>query len=88
MVVEDKLESYEKTKDAVSFLKRVGAFEDVQKVVNSKSIRAGHGKFRGKKYRVRKGPLIVYFNENAKLVKAFRNIPGVEVVNVNRLNLL
>jgi large subunit ribosomal protein L4e len=57
-------------------------------VVNSRSIRAGHGSFRNKRYRVRKGPLIVYFNENAKLVKAFRNVPGVEVVNVNRLNLL
>jgi ribosomal protein L4 len=29
LVVEDKLESYERTKDAVSFLKRVGAFQDV-----------------------------------------------------------
>lgn len=67
MVVEDRLESYEKTKDAVAFLKRFGAFEDVQKVISSKVIRAGVGKARNKKYRVRKGPLIVYFNENAKL---------------------
>lgn len=88
MVVEDRLESYEKTKDAIKFLKEFGAFEDVQKVVSSKRVRAGVGKVRGKRYRVRKGPLIVYLNENAKLVKAFRNVPGVEVVNVNRLNLL
>jgi len=50
-------------------------------------LRAGKGKLRNKRYRVRKGPLVVYFNENAKLVKAFRNVPGVEVVNVTRLNL-
>jgi len=87
LVVEDKIESYEKTKDALKFLKRFGAFEDVEKVVSSKVLRAGRGKMRGKRYRVRKGPLIVYFHENAKLVKAFRNIPGVEVVNVTRLNL-
>lgn len=86
--MEDKLESYEKTRDAVAFLKRVGAFEDVKKVVTSKCVRPGTGKARGKRYRVRKGPLVVYFNENAKLTKAFRNIPGVEVANVNRLNLL
>jgi len=88
LVVEDKLESYEKTRDAVAFLKRFGLFEDVQKVVDNKNIRAGQGKLRGYRYNVRKGPLVVYFNENAKLTKAFRNVPGVEVVNVTRLNLL
>ncbi|CAA6653725.1 unnamed protein product [Spirodela intermedia] len=34
------------------------------------------------------GPLIVYGTEGAKIVKAFRNIPGVDVMNVERLNLL
>jgi large subunit ribosomal protein L4e len=51
-------------------------------------MRAGLGKLRNKRFRVRKGPLVVYFNENSKLTKAFRNVPGVEVVNVTRLNLL
>lgn len=42
---------------------------------------------RNRRYRVRKGPLVVYANENVKLVQAFRNIPGVEVANVTRLSL-
>ena len=42
---------------------------------------------RGRRYKLRKGPLVVYSHENVKLAKAFRNIPGVEVSNVNRLNL-
>lgn len=29
LVVDDKLDSYEKTKDAIAFLKRFGAFDDV-----------------------------------------------------------
>lgn len=87
LVVEDKLESYEKTKEAVAFLKRFAMYEDVQKVADSKSLRAGKGKLRNKRFRVRKGPLVIYSNENVKLVQAFRNIPGVEVANVNRLNL-
>lgn len=37
---------------------------------------------------MRKGPLVIYKNTNVKLVKAVRNIPGVEICNVNRLNLL
>jgi len=87
LVVEDKLESYEKTKEAVAFLKRFAMYEDVQKVAASKAIRAGKGKLRNNRYRMKKGPLVVYSNENVKLVQAFRNVPGVEVANVNRLSL-
>jgi len=50
-------------------------------------LRAGKGKMRNRRYQTKKGPLVVYSNENSKLIKAFRNIPGVEVANVNRLNL-
>lgn len=87
LVVEDRLESFEKTNQAVSFLKRFGAYEDVQKVIDSKTLKAGRGKIRNKRYQKKKGPLVVYSNENVRLVKAFRNIPGVETANVNRLNL-
>lgn len=87
LVVEDRLESFEKTSQAVTFLKQIGAYEDVQKVIDSKTLRAGKGKLRNKRYQRKKGPLVVYSNENVKLVKAFRNVPGVEVANVNRLNL-
>lgn len=88
LVVDDKLESYEKTKDAVAFLKRFGVYADVQKVIDNKRLRGGKGKMRGRRYKLRKGPLVVYANENVKLVQAFRNIPGVETCNVHRLNLL
>lgn len=88
MVFDDKVENYEKTKEGVSFLKRCGAFEDVKKVMDNKALKCGKGKLRGRRYALRKGPLIVYKNENVKLIKAVRNIPGVEICNVNRLNLL
>ena len=42
---------------------------------------------RNRRYKLRKGPLFVYLNENAKLVKAARNLLGVEVCNVKRLGL-
>jgi len=50
LVVEDRLESFEKTNQAVAFLKRFGAYEDVQKVIDSKNLRAGKGKLRNKRY--------------------------------------
>ncbi|KAG7567595.1 60S ribosomal protein L4 C-terminal domain, partial [Arabidopsis thaliana x Arabidopsis arenosa] len=43
---------------------------------------------RNRPYVSRKGPLIVYGNEGAKLVKAFRNIPGIDLCHVERLSLL
>jgi len=87
LVVDDKVEGIEKTKEAVAFLKRFGAYDDVERVANTKVIRAGKGKLRNRRYRLRRGPLFVYSNENPTLVRAVRNIPGVEVSNVNRLNL-
>jgi len=87
LVVDDKLEGIDKTKDAVAFLKRFGAYDDVERVANSKNIRPGIGKLRNRRYRLRRGPLFVYNNENVTLVRAVRNIPGVEVSNVHRLNL-
>lgn len=43
---------------------------------------------RNRRYKLRRGPLVIYGNENVTLTRALRNIPGVDVCNVNRLNLL
>lgn len=42
---------------------------------------------RNRRYTMRKGPLVVY-SEDSGIVRAFRNIPGVDVARVDRLNLL
>ncbi|CAG8558812.1 17344_t:CDS:2, partial [Funneliformis caledonium] len=87
LVIGNGIESLAKTKAAVALLKAVRAYRDVVKVSNSRKLRAGKGKMRNRRHRQRRGPLIVY-NEDHGVVKAFRNIPGVELVNVRRLNLL
>lgn len=88
LVISDSAESVEKTNNAIKVLKQIGAFPDAEKAKDSVGIRPGKGKMRNRRYISRKGPLIVYGTEGAKLVKAFRNIPGVEIANVERLNLL
>ena len=87
LVVANAAESFKKTKEAVALLKSLKAYSDVVKVSNSRKLRAGKGKMRNRRHRQRRGPLVVY-NEDSGIVKAFRNLPGVEVVNVRRLNLL
>merc|ERR1712176_863273 len=54
---------------------------------DSKRVRAGKGKARNRKDKKRLGPLIIY-NEDNGIVRATRNIPGVETACVTRLNIL
>jgi len=87
LVVSDAAESISKTKAAVELLKKVGAFADVEKAKDSKNLRRGKGKMRNRRYVQRKGPLVVYANDSG-ITRAFRNLPGVELCSVDRLNLL
>jgi large subunit ribosomal protein L4e len=87
LVISEKVEGLKRTKEAVAFLKEVKAWDDVEKVYNSKRYRAGKGKSRNRRYKKKKGPLIIYNQDNG-IVKSFRNIPGVEFCQVDRLSLL
>merc|ERR1719478_903859 len=59
----------------------------MKRIADSKKVRSGKGKMRNRRYTMRRGPLVIY-NEDNGIVKAFRNLPGVETANVNALNLL
>lgn len=87
LVLDSSLESTKKTSSAADILAAVGAYDDVEKASNSKKIRAGKGKLRNRRYSARKGPLIIY-NDSDGVKQAFRNLPGVELCCVTRLNLL
>merc|ERR1719215_1804609 len=87
LVVSDGLESVTKTKQAIDVLSKLGCTEELQRVLDSKKVRAGKGKMRNRRYTMRRGPLVVY-NEDNGIVRAMRNIPGVETACVDRLNLL
>lgn len=87
LVVEDKIEFLVRTRNAVETLKSVHAYSDVEKIIRSRKFRAGQSKLRNRRLRQHRGPLIVHNQDNG-LVRAFRNIPGVELVNVRHLNVL
>ena len=88
LVVSDSVEAIDKTAKAVELLGKVGLTAEVEKAKASHKIRAGKGKMRNRRYVSRKGPLIVVAGDDAAATRAFRNIPGVEVAHVDRLNLL
>ncbi|KAB0346138.1 hypothetical protein FD755_024217, partial [Muntiacus reevesi] len=87
LVVEDKAEGYKKTKEAVLLLKKLKAWNDIKKVYASQRMRAGKGKMRNIRRIQRKGPCIIY-NEDNGIIKAFRNNPGITLLNVSKLNIL
>ncbi|XP_056668332.1 60S ribosomal protein L4-like [Monodelphis domestica] len=87
LVVEDKVEGYKKTKEAVLLLKKLKAWNDIKKVYASQRMRAGKGKMRNCHHIQRRGPCIIY-NEFNGIIKTFRNIPGITLLNVTKLNLL
>eukprot|EP00540_Astrosyne_radiata_P020750 CAMPEP_0116843704 /NCGR_PEP_ID=MMETSP0418-20121206/12240_1 /TAXON_ID=1158023 /ORGANISM="Astrosyne radiata, Strain 13vi08-1A" /LENGTH=341 /DNA_ID=CAMNT_0004474495 /DNA_START=199 /DNA_END=1224 /DNA_ORIENTATION=+ len=87
LVMENAVESTKKTSQAKDVLAAVGAADDVEKAAKSKQIRAGKGKMRNRRYTLRRGPLVIYAT-NDGIEQAFRNLPGVELCCVDRLNLL
>merc|ERR1711863_232010 len=74
LVVDDKIETLKKTKEAVALLKKAGAWPDVVRVYKSKHQRAGKGKLRNRRMVQKRSALVIY-NKNEGVTLAFRNIP-------------
>lgn len=85
LIVEDSFSELTKTKEVEEVLTRLGLLTDVYRVRESRNIRAGKGKHRGRKMKQAVGPLFVVA-ENKGLAQAAGNIPGVDVATVKNLN--
>lgn len=83
-VLDDKFESLNKTQDVIEAFGKLGLESELQRAQN-RNVRAGKGKMRGRKYKKRKGPLVVVGKKD-KLHNALKNISGVDVVEVRSLN--
>ena len=83
-ILDDKFEQINKTKEVIEAFNRIGMGNELERI-KEKKIRAGKGKARGRKYKKKKGPLIVVSKPD-KLSKAVGNIPGIDVAEVKSLN--
>merc|ERR1711936_954979 len=81
------VQSYTKTKEAYILLKRTKAYNDIDQVCKTKRMRAGKGKMRNRRRIMKRGPLIIY-DQDQGLTRAFRNLPGVDTISVDNLNIL
>jgi large subunit ribosomal protein L4e len=85
LVVVDEIQSLKKTKDIEEALVNIGVWSDIYRVKESRKVRAGKGKMRGRKMKQAIGPLLV-ITKNDGVAEAARNLPGMEVVSVENLN--
>ena len=85
LVVEDTIEGLSKTKEVEEVFASFGFDAELTRVRDSRSVRAGKGKRRGRKMKQAVGPLIVVVDDKS-LANAASNIPGVQVATVNSLN--
>lgn len=83
-ILGDDFDAVEKTKEMITSMTALGLADELTRS-SIKTIRAGKGKGRGRKYKRRIGPLIVVASDS-KLIKSAKNIPGVDVVKVTDLN--
>lgn len=85
IVVEDDLQALQRTGEVRELLMKVGVWPDILRA-SKKKIRAGKGKMRGRRFKRRKGPLLIVA-EDLGISKASENLPGVDVVEVENLNV-
>ncbi|MDR2203690.1 MAG: 50S ribosomal protein L4 [Nitrososphaerota archaeon] len=85
MIIDDALENLTRAKDVEDVFTRLGIDSDIARVRDSRAIRAGKGKLRGRKMKQAVGPLIVVC-DSVNIVAAANNIPGVQVTTVLNLN--
>ena len=83
LVVSDEFEDLEKTQDALGVLEAVGVDADIERAEDGRSVRAGQGKARGRKYRQPKSVLVVTSETPSR---AARNLAGVDVATAGEVN--
>jgi len=85
LIIDDAIENLTRVKDVEEVFTNLGINDDILRVRDSRKVRAGKGKLRGRKMKQAVGPLIVVC-DGINLVTAASNLPGVQVTTVLNLN--
>jgi len=85
VIIEDSFENINKTKEVIKVFEKIGIYDDILRAKNGTHIRAGIGKLRGRRYKTPKSILIIASKDN--IIKSSRNLPGVDVVKPEQLNI-
>jgi large subunit ribosomal protein L4e len=84
IIVESSIEGIKKAKEAKIILTKLGIGKDLERASNRRKMRSGRARLRKGGYITPKSVLIVVGSDNG-IWKAARNIPGVDVCQVEKL---
>jgi large subunit ribosomal protein L4e len=85
LVVSDELEHITKASEAEKLLRKIGLTDDLERASDRK-IRGGKGSVRGRVFKHRVSALVIV-QKRQGAERAFRNLPGVKVVEAASLNV-
>jgi len=88
LVVANDLEQLDRTERLRRALQALHVWADVERAAERIRIIAGVGKMRGRRYKGPRSILVVVSSPEAPLVRAARNLPGVDVAYVGSLSVL
>ena len=83
-VLSNDFEKVAKTKDVKVSLDKLGFVDEIERTA-IKKIKAGRGKMRNRKYKVKRGPLLVVSSIESPVRLSARNIQGFEVLTPEAL---
>jgi len=83
LVVSDDFEDLVKTREVVDLLESLGVDADIERADDGRTVKAGQGKVRGRKYREPKSILFVTSEEPSM---AARNLAGADVTTAAEVN--
>jgi large subunit ribosomal protein L4e len=86
VVFEDAVEKLDTTAGVLKALQSIGLEADVDRAKDSKNVRPGKGKMRGRRYKSARSLLIVVSDKEAPIFKGAHNLAGVEIVAPEQLN--
>jgi large subunit ribosomal protein L4e len=86
VVFEDSVEKLATTSEVLRALESLGLEADVNRAKDSKTVRPGKGKMRGRRYKSARGLLIIVADKEAPIFRGAKNLAGVEVVAPEQLN--
>ena len=83
LVVDDEFEDLVKTREVVDLLDSLGVHADIERADEGRTVKAGQGKARGRKYRE---PSSILFVTSEEPSKAARNLAGADVTTAAEVN--
>jgi len=86
LVIDDKIQTVKKTSAVVKIFSDLGLTDEINKAKESKKVRAGKGKRRGRKYKKNRGILFI-IKDDFGIIKATRNIPGVDILKYDNISI-